>query len=108
MTPLAARPLDVAPDRAAEYERALAALPPGAVAAALAALDTAVARAEATGDVTPVRDTLDSLLVTARLQGNAAYLAAVADADAAELAGDDEPPEDVAAFVVRMRAEHQG
>ncbi len=108
MTPLAAQPLDVPPDRVAEYECALAALPPQGVAAALAQLDSAVARAEATGDVTGVRRVLDSLLMTARLQGNTAYLAAVADADAAETGGGDDPPEDVTAFVARMRAKHQG
>ena len=66
-----------------------------------------VAEAERTGDVAPVRHLLDSLLVTARLQGNAAYLRAVEEADTAEARGD-EAPEDVGEFVARMRATYGG
>lgn len=107
MTPLASRALPADTDRTAEYARALAALPPGTVPDVLARLDAAVAEAERTGDVGPVRHLLDSLLGTARLQGNEAYLRAVEEADAAEARGD-EAPEDVGSFVARMRAKHEG
>ena len=48
-----------------------------------------------------------SLLMTARLGRNEAYVQAVGEADAAEAAGSDEP-EDVAEFVARMRDTHGG
>lgn len=106
MTPLAVS-LPASPARVDEYARALAALPAETVPDVLARLDVAVAEAERTGDVGPVRHLLDSLLVTAQLQGNEAYLRAVEEADAAEARGD-EVPEDVGAFVARMRATYGG
>jgi hypothetical protein len=55
----------------------------------------------------PLRPLLDDVLMTARLGRNEAYLRAVAEADAAEACGDD-VPEDVEAFVARMRATYGG
>lgn len=99
MTPLAARPLDAPPDRVAAYAHALTVVPPDVVAATLAALDATA------GDPDRVRHLLDSLLVAARLQDNPAYVHAVTEADVADERGDRDP-EDVAAFVARMRAKH--
>lgn len=107
MTPVAAQPVEAAEAKAAAYADALAQLPPEAVADVLAQLDATVTEAQRDGDLTVVRHLLDSLLMTARLGRNEAYLRAVAEADAAEAAGTEEP-EDVGEFVARMRAKHQG
>ncbi len=103
MTPVAAHPVAAEPQLVTAYLAALAALPADVVAEALARLDAA----ERAGDAGAVRHLLDSLLMTARLSGNEAYVRAVATADAAEAAGG-EAPEDVGEFVARMRATHEG
>lgn len=107
MTPLTALRLDVAQEKVEEYSRALAEVSPGVVAEVLARLDAGIAHAERTGEVAALRHLLDSLLMTARLGRNDAYLRSVADADAEDRSGVGDG-EDVAAFVARMRAKHEG
>lgn len=94
--------LDAAPETVAEYQRALEQLPRDALPAILAQMQAGLDHAEATGDLAPLRHLFDSLLVTARLQNNGAYVLAVADADAEDARGE-RNPEDVDDFVARMR-----
>jgi hypothetical protein len=103
----AGQPGHVEPVPAAEGDiaAALAALPPDALPRVFAQFEAAVAHAERTGDAAPLRHLIDSLFVTARLQRNAAYLASVAEADAADVR-DEHDDEDVADFVARMRRKH--
>lgn len=96
---------EVAPEAVAQFEQALAQLPPDALPAIFARFESGVAHAERTGDLAPLRHLLDSLLVTARLQHNGAYVLAAADADAEDARGEHDPV-DVGDFVARMREQH--
>ena len=94
---------DASPEGVAAYEHALEQLPHGALPAVFARMHAALEHADKTGDFWPFKHVLDSLLVTARLQTNGAYVLAVADADAEDGRGE-HASEDVADFVARMRA----
>jgi hypothetical protein len=107
MSPVSALPghLEASPASVEIYTRAFAEMPPNVMPEIVARIEAGVEHVERTGDVAPLRHVLDSLVMTARLHNNQAYVLNVADADAADGSDADES-EDVASFVSRMREKY--
>lgn len=92
------------PESVETYRRALEAASPEVVATVLARIEAGVARAEKTGDFAAVRHEFDSLAMMARLNANPAFLAAVAEAEAADARGD--PGVNFVELIERLREKY--
>lgn len=92
------------PESVETYQRALETASPEAVATVLARIEAGVAHAERTGDFAAVRHVFDSLAMMARLRANPAFLAAVAEAKAADARGD--PGVNLVELIERLREKY--